>query len=82
MLLKPLETAVSLETPTFVALVHEAFQQRRKKLRNAWSQRTEGDMPRLAAAAERAGIDLDLRGETLDVTQFAAMARALEEQNA
>ncbi len=81
-LLKPLETAVSLETPTFVALVHEAFQQRRKKLRNAWSQRTEGDMPRLAAAAERAGIDLDLRGETLDVTQFAAMARALEEQNA
>jgi 16S rRNA (adenine1518-N6/adenine1519-N6)-dimethyltransferase len=48
---------------------------RRKTLRNAWRQ--IAPMERLVAAAERAGISLDARGETLDVDRFAAMASAL-----
>lgn len=64
------------ETDTFRALVKGAFGMRRKTLRNAWS----GVAPasRIAAAAERAGISLDARGETLDVDAFARMAMALD----
>jgi 16S rRNA (adenine1518-N6/adenine1519-N6)-dimethyltransferase len=64
------------ETATFRALVKGAFNMRRKTLRNAWA----GVAPaaRIAAAAERAGISLDARGETLDVDAFARMATALD----
>jgi 16S rRNA (adenine1518-N6/adenine1519-N6)-dimethyltransferase len=61
-----------LETEPFRTLVRRAFQARRKKLRNAWDGL--GD---LGAAAARAGVDLDARGETLDVAAFARMAEAL-----
>lgn len=66
------------ETATFRALVKGAFMMRRKTLRNAWS----GVAPasQIAAAAERAGISLDARGETLDVDAFARMAAALDSQ--
>ncbi|HEY2408319.1 MAG TPA: 16S rRNA (adenine(1518)-N(6)/adenine(1519)-N(6))-dimethyltransferase RsmA [Polyangiaceae bacterium] len=60
------------ETPRFRALVRQAFQSRRKKLRNAWDGL--GD---LAPAAARAGIDLDARGETLGVAAFARMEQEL-----
>jgi 16S rRNA (adenine1518-N6/adenine1519-N6)-dimethyltransferase len=63
------------ETDTFRAVVKGAFAMRRKTLRNAW--RHVAPMEALVAAAERAGISLDARGETLDVDQFAAMAAAL-----
>lgn len=63
------------ETDTFRALVKGAFAMRRKTLRNAW--RHVAPMDALSAAAERAGVSLDARGETLDVEQFAAMALAL-----
>jgi 16S rRNA (adenine1518-N6/adenine1519-N6)-dimethyltransferase len=64
------------ETATFRALVKGAVNMRRKTLRNAWA----GVAPaaRIAAAAERAGISLDARGETLDVDAFARMATALD----
>jgi len=75
-LLKPRATPVP-ETPVFRALVRGAFQQRRKKLRNAWEQASGGDRERLAAAATRANIDLDARGETLGVADFARMAAEL-----
>jgi 16S rRNA (adenine1518-N6/adenine1519-N6)-dimethyltransferase len=63
------------ETPRFRALVHGAFEKRRKTLRNAWRGLAPDD--RIAAAAERASISLDARGETLSASQFDAMARAL-----
>jgi 16S rRNA (adenine1518-N6/adenine1519-N6)-dimethyltransferase len=58
-------------------VVRSAFAQRRKILRNAWH--ALGLEPaRLAAAAERAGIDLSQRGEALSVEAFARMSRELE----
>ncbi len=66
------------ETPIFRALVRGAFQQRRKKLRNAWHNIPGRDQEAVALAAERAGIDLDARGETLSVQAFARMSRELE----
>jgi len=66
------------ETPVFRALVKGAFQQRRKKLRNAWDGAAAKSREQIAAAAARADIDLDARGETLAVADFARMAEELE----
>ncbi len=74
--LEPERPRRALETELFRALVKGAFAMRRKTLRNAW--RHVAPMDRLGAAAERSGISLDARGETLDVDKFAAMAAALE----
>lgn len=78
-LLEPRSPPLTEETPAFRAVVHGAFQQRRKMLRNAWKALFPGDAAALAAAARRAGIDLDLRGESLDVAAFARMAREVAE---
>lgn len=59
------------ETPAFRAAVRAAFEQRRKTLRNAW--RKLG--PDVEQRARKAGIDLDRRGETLTVEEFARFAR-------
>ncbi len=67
-----LETPIAEETPLFRQLVRQAFEQRRKTLRNAW--RGLG-MAEVEAAAERAGISLDLRGEALHARDFARMER-------
>jgi 16S rRNA (adenine1518-N6/adenine1519-N6)-dimethyltransferase len=67
----------AVETPCFQALVRGAFQARRKTLRNAWSG-IGTDAMALARAAERAGVLLEARGETLEVDAFARMAAALE----
>jgi 16S rRNA (adenine1518-N6/adenine1519-N6)-dimethyltransferase len=72
---EPHPTPIAEETPTFRGLVKGAFGQRRKKLRNAWQKVASPEV--LAAAAERAGITLDRRGETLSVLDFARMAREL-----
>ena len=63
------------ETPRFRALVHGAFEQRRKTLRNAW--KSIAPIAALDAAAHAAGVSLDARGETLSVEQFSAMAAQL-----
>jgi 16S rRNA (adenine1518-N6/adenine1519-N6)-dimethyltransferase len=76
-LLTPLEQPVSRETPAFVALVHAAFQQRRKTLRNAWRGVRDLSADELSQHAQSAGIDLGARGETLTVEQFARMAQAI-----
>ncbi|SHJ86928.1 16S rRNA (adenine1518-N6/adenine1519-N6)-dimethyltransferase [Tessaracoccus bendigoensis DSM 12906] len=58
------------------AVIDAAFAQRRKMLRAALSGKLGG----AAAASEaisRAGVDPTLRGEMLDVTQFAAIAAEL-----
>jgi 16S rRNA (adenine1518-N6/adenine1519-N6)-dimethyltransferase len=63
------------ETAAFRAAVRAAFAQRRKTLRNAW--RALGAPAAVAASAGAAGVDLDRRGETLSVEEFARFASAL-----
>lgn len=75
--LTPRATRVA-ETQAFRSLVRGAFQKRRKKLRNAWEGTAGRSREELAACALRAGIDLDRRGETLSVADFARMAAELE----
>jgi 16S rRNA (adenine1518-N6/adenine1519-N6)-dimethyltransferase len=57
-------------------VVHAAFGQRRKTLRNALRAQFE-DGP-IDAALAKTGIDGGRRGETLDIAEFAALANALE----
>jgi 16S rRNA (adenine1518-N6/adenine1519-N6)-dimethyltransferase len=73
--LTPLRPPVTEETSAFRSVVKAAFAQRRKTLRNAWRALPGMTPAALARAAEAADIDLDARGETLDVTAFARMAR-------
>jgi 16S rRNA (adenine1518-N6/adenine1519-N6)-dimethyltransferase len=71
--LTPIARPLAEETPLFRALVKAAFAQRRKKLRNAWAKLQGLSNSDLLRAAELSEIDLDLRGETLSVEQFAKM---------
>ncbi len=64
------------ETPLLQNLVRAAFGMRRKTLRNAW--KSVAPAPTLQAAATRAGISLDARGETLSAEDFERMREALE----
>jgi 16S rRNA (adenine1518-N6/adenine1519-N6)-dimethyltransferase len=57
-------------------VVHAAFGQRRKTLRNALRAQFE-DAP-IDAALAQTKIDGQRRGETLDIAEFAALANALE----
>lgn len=75
-MMEPERPRRAAETDLFRALVKGAFGMRRKTLRNAWKSVAPAEQ--VAAAAATAGISLEARGETLDVDQFAAMARALE----
>jgi len=65
------------ETDEFRAVVRAAFGQRRKKLKNVWAAIFGERSIDLAAAADRAGIDLSARGETLGVAEFERMAAEL-----
>jgi 16S rRNA (adenine1518-N6/adenine1519-N6)-dimethyltransferase len=75
--LVPVKPPRARETERFRTLVRRAFEARRKTLRNAWAG-LAADATGLQRAAERAGISLDARGETLDVGAFARMAEALD----
>jgi 16S rRNA (adenine1518-N6/adenine1519-N6)-dimethyltransferase len=77
--LVPLHPPRAKETDTFRALVRGAFEARRKTLRNAWSRVAPSE--KVQAAAAKAGISLDARGETLDVEAYARMAAALDESS-
>lgn len=68
-----------VETATFAALVRAAFEQRRKKLSNAWRAAVGLSTEDLALAAKTAGVNLDDRGERLTVRDFERMAKAVEE---
>lgn len=62
----------------FLRLVKAAFAQRRKTLFNSLkSDRGLADSAQFEAALSRAGIDSTRRAETLHVTEFAALERAL-----
>lgn len=78
--LDPLRPRRAEETERFRQVVKGAFSTRRKTLRNAW--RSIGERETIEAAAAKAGISLDARGETLTVDQFAAMTKALDDANA
>lgn len=65
------------ESDEFRAIVKRAFEQRRKKLKNAWAGLFGERGIDLEAAAQRAHIDLSLRGETLAVADFVRMAEEL-----
>jgi 16S rRNA (adenine1518-N6/adenine1519-N6)-dimethyltransferase len=72
--LDPVRPARAEETDAFRAVVRGAFGTRRKTLRNSWKGLFGWSGAELAAAAEHARIDLDARGETLDVAAFARLA--------
>jgi 16S rRNA (adenine1518-N6/adenine1519-N6)-dimethyltransferase len=72
--LTPHVPPIAVETPAFRAVVRAAFAQRRKTLRNAWRNLPGMNRNTVSEAALMAGIDLDARGETLDVAAFARMA--------
>jgi 16S rRNA (adenine1518-N6/adenine1519-N6)-dimethyltransferase len=72
-LLAPRRPPLAEETAAFRAVVKAAFGKRRKTLRNAWQGLLGASPETIRAAAERAGIELSRRGETLDVTDFARM---------
>jgi 16S rRNA (adenine1518-N6/adenine1519-N6)-dimethyltransferase len=72
--LTPLDPPRAVETDAFREVVRRAFSQRRKTLRNAWKGIFDWPADALAENAKRSGIDLDLRGETLAVEAFAALA--------
>jgi 16S rRNA (adenine1518-N6/adenine1519-N6)-dimethyltransferase len=78
-LLRPHQPSLAEETPLFNDLVHRAFQKRRKQLRNAWRGVGGMTQEQIQQAASKAAIDLEQRGECLDVGQFWKMARTLEE---
>jgi 16S rRNA (adenine1518-N6/adenine1519-N6)-dimethyltransferase len=77
--LTPRRPRLAAETDTFRALVHAAFGQRRKTLRNAWRGVLGIERDRMSKIADAAGVDLDARGETLDVAAFARVARLIDE---
>ncbi|WP_231511541.1 16S rRNA (adenine(1518)-N(6)/adenine(1519)-N(6))-dimethyltransferase RsmA [Chondromyces apiculatus] len=62
------------ETEAFRLAVRAAFGARRKTLRNAWRGIYGWSAEELASHAQEAGISLDVRGETLDVEDFARLA--------
>jgi 16S rRNA (adenine1518-N6/adenine1519-N6)-dimethyltransferase len=59
----------------YAAVVHAAFEQRRKTLRNAL--RAKWPEAAVDAALAQTQIEPRRRGETLDITEFAALAAAL-----
>jgi 16S rRNA (adenine1518-N6/adenine1519-N6)-dimethyltransferase len=61
----------------FSEVVHAAFNQRRKTLRNALKAIVE-DAAKLDAALAAAGIDGQRRGETLSVEEFARLTDAID----
>jgi 16S rRNA (adenine1518-N6/adenine1519-N6)-dimethyltransferase len=73
----PHATLVTEDVTRFGRVVHAAFNQRRKTLRNALSAAFSADAVERALAA--AAIDGQRRGETLTVAEFARVAAALPE---
>jgi len=76
----PHQERLAVSDRKFSEVVHAAFNQRRKTLRNALSAAFDGDRVDQALAA--ASIDGMRRGETLSVTEFAAVTKALSNEDA
>jgi 16S rRNA (adenine1518-N6/adenine1519-N6)-dimethyltransferase len=80
--LRPHPEVRAEEEPAFFRVSRAAFEQRRKTLLNALTG--AGGFPReeAHAALEATGLSPTLRGETLDVPDFARLARALQSMGA
>jgi 16S rRNA (adenine1518-N6/adenine1519-N6)-dimethyltransferase len=65
------------EQPRFHAVVRAAFAQRRKTLANALAAGLAVSVEAARQAATNAGVDPGRRAETLDIKEFAALARRL-----
>jgi len=76
----PRATPLDADRDHFSRVVHAAFGQRRKTLRNALSAAFDGGVVDGALAA--AAIDGQRRGETLSVDEFATLTRALSNDDA
>ena len=76
----PRATPLDADRDQFSRVVHAAFGQRRKTLRNALSAAFDGGVVDGALAA--AAIDGQRRGETLSVDEFATLTRALSNDDA
>jgi 16S rRNA (adenine1518-N6/adenine1519-N6)-dimethyltransferase len=75
------EPRVAIDDPDrYAAVVHAAFAQRRKTLRNAL--RSAFAEPAVERALLAAGIDGSRRGETLTVAEFAALAHWMSDARA
>jgi 16S rRNA (adenine1518-N6/adenine1519-N6)-dimethyltransferase len=75
--LDPRDPGLNADRNLVLDLVSASFRMRRKKLINnltAWRERTRDDV---LAAMERAGIDADVRAETLPLAGFDRLAREL-----
>ena len=69
----------SCDERLFFAVVRSAFAQRRKKLSNALSAGAASALPKeeVADALEKCGVGAGVRGETLGIPEFAAIADEL-----
>ena len=76
----PHQERIAVSDEKFSAVVHAAFNQRRKTLRNALS--AAFDAGRVDRALGDAGIDGMRRGETLSVAEFAAITKLLSSEDA
>ena len=76
----PRATPLDVDRDRFSRVVHAAFGQRRKTLRNALSAAFDAGAVDGALAA--AAIDGQRRGETLSVDEFATLTRALRHDDA
>jgi 16S rRNA (adenine1518-N6/adenine1519-N6)-dimethyltransferase len=65
------------EEKLFSWTVHAAFGQRRKQIRNALTADGRFSRPLILEALQRNHIDPQCRGETLTISQFAALANTL-----
>ncbi len=68
-----------VDAKSLFAITRAAFSQRRKTLRNALTRSGNLDAPKddVLAAMEEAGVDPGQRPQTLNLDQYAAIARAL-----
>jgi 16S rRNA (adenine1518-N6/adenine1519-N6)-dimethyltransferase len=78
------EPAVLVSDETaFFKIIRAAFGKRRKTLLNALTGSTLGiDRETCLEALKNAGIDPGRRGETLSLTEFAALTESILEANA
>jgi len=73
---------LGVESAFLIKVVRAAFQQRRKTLRNSLAGSAGFGVPKTAvlAAFEAAGIDPGRRPQTLDIPEFAALAREIHKR--
>lgn len=75
--LDPLEKPLAEETDSFRNVVHALFAARRKTVQNGLASMPYVGRERAAEACAKAGVDVKLRPEVLQIEQLAALAAAI-----